>query len=247
LSSTLHHTRGIVLRSVKYGETSLIVTMYTELFGLQTYLVNSVRTSTKKGSGKANLFQSGAILELIVYHNEFKNLQRIKEFKWAVLYQRILFDVIRNSVALFLIELLNKTIRQPEANPDLYYFIEDALVHLDQGSETVVANFPIYFASHLAGFFGFRISDEYSAKNHILDLQEGAFTSEQPLHAYYLDEPYSFQAAQFLKAQQPFELEEIRINQDKRRKILDAYMLFYGLHVPEFGTMKTLPILQEVL
>jgi len=73
----LHKTKGMVFRTVKYGETSLIVTVYTELFGVQSYLVNGVRTSTKKGPGRANLFQPAAILDLIVYHNELKHLQRI--------------------------------------------------------------------------------------------------------------------------------------------------------------------------
>jgi DNA repair protein RecO (recombination protein O) len=73
-------TKGIVLKTVKYGETSVIVTAFTELFGTQTYLQNGVRTSNKKGQGKANLFQPGAILDLIVYHNELKNIQRIKEY-----------------------------------------------------------------------------------------------------------------------------------------------------------------------
>ncbi|MBS1655487.1 MAG: recombination protein O N-terminal domain-containing protein, partial [Bacteroidetes bacterium] len=63
----LHKTKGIVLRTVKYGETSVIVTIYTELFGIQSYLVNGVRVSSKKGSGKANLFQPSAILDMVVY------------------------------------------------------------------------------------------------------------------------------------------------------------------------------------
>jgi DNA repair protein RecO (recombination protein O) len=86
MGDKLHKTRGIVLRTVKYGETSIIVTIFTELFGVQSYLVNGVRTSTKKGSGKASMFQPAAILELVVYHNELKHLNRIKEFKWAVMY-----------------------------------------------------------------------------------------------------------------------------------------------------------------
>ncbi|HEV9036666.1 MAG TPA: recombination protein O N-terminal domain-containing protein, partial [Puia sp.] len=77
----LHKTKGIVLRTVKYGETSLIVTIFTELFGAQSYLINGVRTSSRKGPGKANLFQPAAILDLVVYHNELKHLQRIREFK----------------------------------------------------------------------------------------------------------------------------------------------------------------------
>src|SRR5436190_705169 len=162
MSSQLHKTKGIVLRGVKYGETSLIVTMFTELFGLQSYLVNGVRISTKKGSGKANLFQPTAILDLIVYHNELKNLQRIKEFKWNHLYQHILSDIKKNAVALFMVELLTKSLKQPEANPDLFYFVEDCFLHLDESSETITANFPLFFALHLAVFFGFRINDEFS-------------------------------------------------------------------------------------
>ncbi len=81
----LHKTKGIVLKTVKYGETSLIATLYTELFGIQSYLVSGVRTSTRKGPGKANLFQPAAILDLVVYHNELKHLQRIREMKWALL------------------------------------------------------------------------------------------------------------------------------------------------------------------
>ena len=75
----LNKTKGIVLKTVKYGETSLIVTAYTELFGIQSYLVNGVRSSSRKGPGKANLFQPAAILDLLVTHNELKNLQRIRE------------------------------------------------------------------------------------------------------------------------------------------------------------------------
>src|SRR5580658_7230159 len=126
----LHKTKGIVLRIVKYGETSLVVTIYTELFGVQSYLVNGVRTSSRKGPGKANLFQPAAILDLVVYHNELKNLQRIREFKWDVLYQQIFFSVLKNSVALFMVELLQKCLREPEPNPGLFYFIEDAFLHL---------------------------------------------------------------------------------------------------------------------
>ena len=78
----IHPTKGIVLRTVKYGETSVIVLVFTEKFGVQSYLVNGVRISSKKGSGKANLFQPSAILDMVVYHNELKQLNRVREFKW---------------------------------------------------------------------------------------------------------------------------------------------------------------------
>src|ERR1700694_4166459 len=113
-SKMIHKTKGIILRTVKYGETSLVVTVFTELFGLQSYLVNGVRAAVKKGTPKAALFQPSAILELVAYHNELKNLQRLKEFRWAYLYRHLLSDVRKNAVALFMIELLTKCLKQPE-------------------------------------------------------------------------------------------------------------------------------------
>ena len=247
MSSQLHKTKGIVLRAVKYGETSLIVTMFTELFGLQSYLVNGVRTSTKKGSGKANLFQPTAILDLVVYHNELKHLNRIKEFKWSYLYKNIFSDVPKNAVSLFMIELLTKCLKQPEANPELFEFCEDAFIHLDESSGSVMANFPLFFALHLPFFFGFRISDEYSDKNSIVDLQEGMFVPERPNHFHFLEGKQAEVTSELLKMMQPEELEQLKLNHDFRRQLLFAYETYYALHIQDFGTLKTLPVLREVL
>ena len=245
--ASVYKTKGIVLHTVKYGETSIIAAIYTELFGLQSYLINGVRTSSRKGPGKASLFQPGAMLDLIVYHNDLKNLQRIKEFKWGYLYKHIFSNILKNAVALFMVELLSKTIKQPEQNSDLFYFIEDAFIHLDESEQAVVANYPLFFALHLAALNGLRFSDAYTPRNCFLDLQEGEFVSEQPVHPYFLSEQYSFITSQLLKTQQPQELSTIHLNQETRRVLLNAYQQFYALHLQDFGTMKTLPILQEVL
>jgi len=243
----LFKSKGIIIRTVKFGETSLVASIYTELFGMQSYMVNGVRNSTKKGPGKANLFQPAAMLDLVVYNNEFTKLQRLKEFKWNYLYENILTNVRINAVAVFMIELLRKTIREPETNANLFYFIEDAFLHLDKAKDSVVANFPLYFALHLTSFFGFQITDSHSAENNILDLQNGIFIQERPSHPHFLEGRYSEITSQLLKAMQPHELDQIRLNHDVRRYLLQSYMLFYALQIQDFGTMKTLPVLQEVL
>ena len=243
----LHKTKGIVLRTIKYGETSLIVTIFTELFGIQSYLVNGVRASSKKGSGKANLFQPAAILDLIIYHNELRNLQRIKEFRWGYLYQHIFSDVKKNAVALFIVELLTKCLKQPEANEDLFHFVEDVFLNLDKCSEAVTANLPLFFALHLATFFGFRMNDEYSEKNSFLDLQEGTFIAERPDHPHFLEDKQAAVTSQLLKVMHPEELEEVKLNHDFRRNLLFAYERYYSFHIQDFTPMKTLPVLKEIL
>lgn len=243
----LHKTRGIVLRTVKYGETSVIVSIFTESFGVQSYLVNGVRVSSKKGSGKGNLFQPSAILDLIVYHNELKNIQRIKEFKWGYLYTHILTDVQKNAVALFMIELLTKCLKQPEANAELFQFAEDALLHLDSCTMAVAANFPLFFSLQLPGFFGLRMTDNYSEKNNVLDLQEGVFVHDKPSHPYFLDDKEAKTTSDLLKIMQPSELEQIKLNHDFRRNLLFAYEKYFALHIQDFGTMRSLPVLSEIL
>lgn len=247
MSNVLHKTKAVVLRTVKYGETSLIVSAYTELYGLQSYIVQGVRSSTKKGTGKANYFQPGSILELVVYHHEMKNLQRIKEFKWSYLYEQVFADVIKNSVLLFMVELLQKCIKEPENNPDLFSFVEDALMQLDKADDAVTANFPIYFALHLTGFFGFQLNTEAAEQRSILDLQEGSFVKDYPQHVYYVEGKTAELFRELLKVMQPVELTEIPMNYLQRRQILEAIEMYYLLHVPEFSKLKSLPVLQQIM
>lgn len=91
------------------------------------------------------------------------------------------------------------------------------------------------------------MTDDYSANNSFLDLQEGEFVAEQPRHPHFLEEKQSFITSQLLKVQRPDELEEIKLNHDFRRKLLFVYETYYSLHIPDFGTMKSLPVLREVL
>ncbi len=243
----VHKTKGIVLRTVKYAETSVIVTMLTELFGLQSYLVNGVRSNSSKGGSKSALFQPAAILDLVIYHQESKNLQRLKEYSWNLLYQNIFSDVVTNAIAVFMIELLQKCLKQPEPNPELYYFMEEALKSLDQEELKVRANFPLFFSVHLAGFFGLRMDDNYSEKKTFLDLEEGYFSEERPSHPHYLENPLSEICSHLLKIMQPTELSDLHLNREKRRMLLSAFEDFYSIHITGFTPLKTLPVLRAIL
>ncbi len=247
MADPTHKTKGIVLRSVKYGETSLIVTIFTELFGIQSYMVNGVRTSSKKGTGKVGLFQPAVILDMVVYHNELKHLNRIKEFKCSAIYQHILSEVPKNAAALFMIELLTKCLKQPDTNTDLFYFTEDCLLELDKCNSAIAANLPLFYALHLPYHFGFRITDNYTSEANYLDLKEGIFVQQQPDHPAFLDAKQAITVSTLLKVLQPKDLSDIKLNHDFRRQLLHQLETFYSLHIESFGTMKTLQVLREVM
>jgi len=144
-------------------------------------------------------------------------------------------------------ELLYKLLKQPEPNSDLFYFCEDSLIQLDSCSPLVAANFPLFFSLHLSHFFGFRIDENYSEENNVLDLQEGNFTHEKPTHNYFIEEEDAAITAELLRVRLPEELSQLKMNHLKRRALLAQYMEYYALHNRDFGTMKTLGVMQEVL
>jgi DNA repair protein RecO (recombination protein O) len=175
-----------------------------------------------------------------------RNLNRIKEYKWSFLYQEVLSNIFKNAVAQFMIELLNKSLKEPEPHAELFYFTEDALQHLDAASAAVTANFPLFFALHLPVFFGFRIADEWSDARPYVDLQGGIFVASPPPHPHYLEGRAAEAVAHILKVLQPGELADIKLNQELRREILEKLETYYALHLPEFGTLRTLPVLKEI-
>jgi DNA repair protein RecO (recombination protein O) len=245
-----HKTKGIVLKTLKYGETSLVATIFTELFGAQTYIINGVRKQQAKGS-KAIMLQPSAILDLEVYHNELKSMQRIKDAAWSVVYQNLLSDVLKNSIVTYMIELLYKTLKQPEANINLFHFCEDAFTCLDTADNEVAANFALYFSLQLPYFFGFKIESPepelLTSDELYLDLKEGNFVLEKPFESHFIQGELAHKTAELLKVMHPSELHEIKLNKQTRRMLLHAFQQYYSLHLQDFGQMKTLKILQMVV
>lgn len=125
----LQKTRGIVLSALKYGETSVIVRAFTEAFGLQSYLVNSVRT--KKPKFSSSYFQPLNLLDMVIYHKENQNLKRVSELKIHLPFHSIPFENAKITVSLFMSEILMRTTREESANPELFAFLFHSILYFD--------------------------------------------------------------------------------------------------------------------
>ncbi len=242
----LHNTKGIVLRVTKYGDTSLIMTAYTELFGVQQYIVKGVRTTSKKGANKAVYYQPAAILQMEVYHTPMKQLQMLKEVNWDYVYQNVYSDIIRNAVATYIVEVLQQTL-QPEPHPELFYLIEDTFKQLDKGGAALASNLSIYFLIHLAETLGFGLQGKWTEATPLLDVKEGQFVKDKPLHPYFLEGIEAQTASQFMSLQFYNDLENIQLNGQQRKKILELFQLSLSWHYKGFKEIKSLAILQAVL
>ncbi len=242
----VHHTKGIVLRSLKYGETSLIVSIYTELFGIQQYIVKGIRTASKKSSANASYFQGGAILDMQVQHQEIKNFQYIKEYQWAYLYRNLFNNVVKNSVLLYIIELLQHCSKQPEANNEIFSLTEESLIMLDTANQAFTANISLYYSVKLAARLGFEIQGHYTTETPILDYQEGIFTEDIPGHQYYMPASLCQPLSDLILS--PIEdIGIVNLNRTMRNAILEHLQIFFKLHIPYYGKLNSPEILKQIL
>jgi DNA repair protein RecO (recombination protein O) len=246
----VHKTRGIVLRTVKYGETSIIATVYTELFGVQSYIVKGIRKPAKTAPNKVSYFQPGAILSMEVFHNHLKNLQFVKEYEWAYLYQEVFFNVLKNTIVTYIVELLHNAIKQPEPNPDFYFQTEHFLKQLDTLPQSEAANIPLFFTAYLSKELGFEFHGSFSETQPVLDLQEGKFVKGIPDHLFYITGT-TVEAISYLKqsmySNSDKTLSMLPLGRNIRRKILDCYQQYFSLHLQNFTSLKSLPVLMNIL
>jgi DNA repair protein RecO (recombination protein O) len=209
-------------------------------------MVNGVRTDKKK-SMTANMFQPAMMLDAVVYHAPAKNLQRIKELKPLVHYTTILQDVYKNTIAIFCIELITKTIIEPEENTELYEFIESMLLYIDKTENKLLANFPIYFTLQLSEKLGFGIENNYSTINSIFDVQNGQFTSFENLqHIDYLEKEMAELLHNFIVANYEICMMQTS-NHTERNVLLKKILQFLKYQIPHMNELKCLDILHEIV
>lgn len=239
----IYNTRGIVLRHLKYSETSVIAKIYTELFGLQSYLINGVRS--KKAKVKANILQPLSLVDMIVYHKEKSGLQRIKEVSCNPPFSSIPYDISKSSIALFIAEILYKSIREEEANANLFEFLFNSIQILDLTTGNC-ANFHLLFMLQLTKHLGFYPNGKYSGKFNFFDLREGVFLKEQPVHPHFIPPPIGVYLN--LLSETSFEkLNQINIKPGHRKRLLEHLIEYYELHLSNMNEVKSHRILETVM
>lgn len=239
----LHKVRGIVLKTTMYSESSVVAQVFTDKFGIQSYLINGVKKPRAKIP--MNILQSLHLLDMVVYHKANSQIQRVAEARPSPIFASIPYDVIKNAIVQFLNEVLYKSIRQQHADENLFDFIYNAIAWFDHSAQAGV-NFHLAFLLKLSRFLGFAPSSRLRDDQKFFDLQEGSFTSLRPSHPNFIN---NLEADYFIQLfTTPFEkINEIKIENIMRRFLLDKILVYYGLHTASFGQIKSHQVLEEVL
>jgi DNA repair protein RecO (recombination protein O) len=239
----LHKTRGIVFKTTDYGDNSIIVQIFTEKFGLQSFIVNGAKKPKAKIS--RNMFQPLHLLDMVVYHKNTGNVQRIKEVKNAPVLQTIPYDVIKSSLVIFLNEVLYKAVKQQSADENLFEFVFNAIDWLDHQTEGV-ANFHLFFLIKVTRYLGFYPDTHTAGTAAYFDLKDGLFRNYKPDTILYLSPPHTQNFAALLQCS--FEnLAQFKLSNDERRYLIHKLLDYYSLHIDGFGNIRSHEVLEEVL
>ena len=238
----LHKTQGIVLNHLKYGDTSLISTIYTSTHGRKTFLVQGVYK--RKSRFHPSFFQPLSLLDLEIYIQPRRELQRIKEISIDHPFQHLPFDTTKSAIALFLSEILYKTLREEESNLQLFNYLYHSIQFFDINTEGS-ANFHLLFLINLTRYLGFYPIDNFSETNSLFDSLNGKFFPYLTSQQSESDRLTSVWMHRLLNTS--FDnLGSLTMNHQIRNDLLRLLIEFYSLHLEGLGIVKSHSVLQSV-
>jgi DNA repair protein RecO (recombination protein O) len=238
----LHKSRGIILKSTHYSESSLVVHIFTEKFGIQSYLLQGVRKN--KSKIRTSMLQPLHLLQMVVYHKENNGLQRISELRNEPILNNISMDVVKTSLSLFICELLYQTLKEQPSDEELFNFLSHSIEMLDL-TEQSVANFHIWFMLKYTKYLGFY--PQILSKNHLyFDLKNAQFVDSIPEHPIFMNEVCSQLMLQIMQSNFD-QIQDIKINSENRKQLLMDLIRYYEWHLPGFKGLKSHHVLEEVL
>ena len=238
----LTKTQAIVLHSLKYGETRMIVDMFTRQFGRLSFIVSMPKTA--KSKMKKQFFQPLSLLEIETDVRPKMQLQKLSDVRLASPFASIPFHPHKLSMALFLAEFLYYALRSEQRNELLYDYVESSILWLD-GQEDRFANFHLVFLMRLSRFLGFYPNLDHYQTGDYFDLRVSEFLSAPPLHRDFLYPEEADKVQLMMRMDYPT-MHLFRMSHQERNRLLEVTLIYYRLHLPDFPEMKSISVLQEL-
>ena len=235
-------TRAIVLQTIKYGDSQLIVDFFTEKLGRLSFFVRVPKSS--KAKAKRQLFQPLMILNLEFDYRPKASLQKMRDATISVPFVDIPFSPYKLTMSMFLAELLGYATRAEQQGDALFHFLMDSILWLDQ-AESNYSNFHIVFMIKLTAYLGFFPNIESGAGKDYFDLVDGCFVSTVPTHRNYLDAVDSMRMVHLLRLDYKT-MHLYTMSRWDRNRCIEVLLLYYRIHLPSFPELKSYSVLKEM-
>lgn len=234
-------SRAIALNYFKHSETSVIARFFTEKWGVHSFIIKGVRS--KKSKFSLASLQALSLVEIEANVKPHQTLSILAELKVRQPLQEVPFQIVKSSIALFIAEILLKTIEHDEPNPSLFDFVESSVHALDETQKP--ENFHLFFMLHLTKYLGFFPTNYYSPVTPIFNLLEGCFESSFEKSEFQLTEKWSKKWSEILTVKMA-SFEALPFSRNERNELLHYLISFLKLHLEGMGSINSLQVLETV-
>ena len=233
---------AIVLDITRHNDKHNIVTAYTRSRGRIVFL-------SPCGSGRAAKMRQARLQPLAIIEGEMRfsqtaELQKLGAFALHEVWTDIYFHPVKQMVALFLSEFLNRLLKASMPDENMWDYIAASL-RLFDGMEKGIADFHIAFMASLLPFAGIQPDASNYEPGMMFDLRAGSFTDNVPPHSDYLKgEEARF--ASIVGRINYSNVMALRLNREGRRLIVSRLLAYYAIHFPGTATLKSLDVIRDV-
>lgn len=232
-------TKALVIHTIKYSDSSLIVKLFTQTDGLKSYLIKGAFRNNSKF--KVAYFQPLTLLDVETNHNLKGSLNSFKDVRALYHYQTIPTNILKQTILLFIAEILNSSLREEGPQDLLFEFLLNALIWLDTHDK--ISNFHLLFLLNLTKYLGF-YPDTTLNEAPFFDLSEGNFSHQNSSGKVLNKEELAL--FKTLLGTNFDNIEQLKLNSSKRQQLLSILMQYYELHLNGFKPPKALPILKSI-
>ncbi len=236
-------TEGLVLKSLKYGDTSLIIHVFTHKYGIVPIMVKGVRKNLK---GSANILNPGSYLNCLINYNAQRNFQYFKEYNSAAVFWNTQADITKHCVFIFCIEILGEILVEGDEQPELFDFAIAFFHALDQSKSGTFNNYPFYFLGQIAEFLGYTFDNNYSHQNCFFNIFTGAFESSPSTLQPVVGAEQS-QLLHELMQSDLANISNIKVKGVDRQALQDIIIQYLQIHTPYFKKIHSLEVLRAIL
>lgn len=238
----LTKTEAIVLHALKYGETRMIIDVFTRSQGRLSLIVSIPKSP--KGKIRKQLFQPLTLLEAEIDVRPRAQLQKLRDVRLAAPFSSIPFEPDKLSIGLFIVEFLYYALRSEQRNEPLFDYITSSIEWLD-GQASHYANFHLVFLMRLSRFLGFYPNLEDYSPGDCFDLRESTFCPAPPPHHDFLQSDEAAKLQLMMRMDFPT-MHLYQLSRHDRNRLLEVAITYYRLHLPSFPELKSLTVLREL-
>lgn len=229
----------IVLHTIKHSDTGVVVQAYSNALGRCALYY--------RGGGKHNKnlaeLHPLSILDVVTYSNLGPAMPNIKEMTPAENLSSLVTDIRKNAIAIFISELLTKSIREVEPNGILYNFISSSVLVLDSLSEGV-ENFHLHFLAHYCKILGYMPLDNFNAEDKYFNFIQAEYTSFYEKANCFTQEQ---SALLHLVLTTPVtKIADIKCSGTERSDFIKRLLDYLSYHLDGKLEIKSLPVLHEI-